>query len=331
MDSGVISRPLIEINNLSKSFPIKQPILDIILRKPQKFLKAVDDVSLVINKGETMGLVGESGCGKSTLARTIVRLYDPQKGEVVFDGIDITNIKGKQLRELRRNFQIIFQDPYSSLNPRFSVRDMLSEILSVHKMCPKSELDDRIIELMNMVGLSKQYLNRFPGEFSGGQRQRIGIAKALALKPQFIIADEPVSALDVSIQAQIINLLARLQKQLNLTILFISHDLRVVRHITHSVAIMYLGKIVELGKTSQVFEAPHHPYSNVLIKSAPVLDPRHKAKDYLIEGEPPSPINIPTGCRFHPRCPYMQERCKAEIPELMRLPDDRLVACHYPV
>lgn len=322
---------LVVIDNLTKVFPIKQSLIDIISRKTQKVLVAVDNVSLVIKKGETLGLVGESGCGKSTLARTIIRLYDPNSGKILFNGLDLAKLKGKKLRNERKYIQMVFQDPYSSLNPRMSVKDMLTEVLKVHSICPKSEIDKKITDLLEMVGMSTQVEDRFPGEFSGGQRQRIGIARALALNPNFIIADEPVSALDVSIQAQVINLLSDIQKNLNLTLLFISHDLRVVRHIAHRVAVMYLGKIVELSDTESLFEQPYHPYSQILIKAAPVLDPRIRTTEYVIEGEPPSPINIPTGCRFHPRCSKAQKKCKTLQPEMREISSGRMVACHYPL
>ncbi len=330
-DQSSIKEEFVRVEGLSKTFKLKYPIIDMLLRKPRKLLKAVDDVSFTIEKGETLGLVGESGCGKSTLARTITRLYEPNNGKIIIDGLDIAKLKGKTLREERSKFQMIFQDPYSSLNPRMSVKDMLSEVMSVHHICPKNEIDNRIAKLLEMVGMSEQILERFPGEFSGGQRQRLGIARALALNPTFIIADEPVSALDVSIQAQVINLLSEIQQTLNLTLLFISHDLRVVRHVTHRVAVMYLGKIVELAETEALFENAAHPYTKVLIKAAPVLDPRNRTREYAIEGEPPSPINIPKGCRFHPRCPYAKDICKITQPELNEVKPGRMVACHFPL
>ena len=321
----------VRVEGLSKTFKMKYPLFDIITGKPRKLLKAVDDVSFTIKKGETLGLVGESGCGKSTLARTIMRLYDPDEGKIIIDNLDIAKLKGKKLRVERRKFQMIFQDPYSSLNPRMSVRDMLTEVMKVHHLCPNKEIDDRIKELLEMVGMSDQIAERFPGEFSGGQRQRLGIARALAMSPTFIIADEPVSALDVSIQAQVINLLSEIQKSLNLTLFFISHDLRVVRHVTHRVAVMYLGKIVELAETESLFSNPGHPYTKVLIKAAPVLDPRNRTREYAIEGEPPSPINVPAGCRFNPRCPYAGDICKNVEPELTEVKVGRMIACHFPL
>ena len=240
-------------------------------------------------------------------------------------------MKGSQLRALRPQMQMIFQDPYSSLNPRMSVYDTIAEMLKVHKMVPDSELPARVEQLLTMSGLSMDIADRFPGEFSGGQRQRIGIARALALKPAFILADEPMSALDVSIQAQIINLLAQLQRELNLTVLFISHDLRVVRHITHRVMVMYLGSNVEVGPTGEIFRHPAHPYTQVLTKAAPKLDPLNRRREYAIEGEPPSPINTPSGCKFHPRCPYCTDKCRQEVPELREIAPGHLCACHYPL
>ena len=325
------AQPLLTVTNLKKYFRLKRPILDAIARKPIQTLKAVDDVSFSIAKGETLGLVGESGCGKSTLARTIMRLYDPDAGKVVLNGIEISSLKGKELREKRRSFQMVFQDPYSSLNPRMTVRDTLGEALKVHKVCPPEQREQRILKLLEMVGMNADTADRYPGEFSGGQRQRIGIARALALDPAFIIADEPVSDLDVSIQAQIINLLMDLQKDLELTMLFISHDLRVVRLITHRVAVMYLGKIIELAPTEELYERPYHPYTEVLLKAAPVLDPTHRSQEYSIEGEPPSPIQLPTGCRFHPRCPRATEECKKIQPDFAEVCPGHWVACHHPI
>ena len=325
------AKPLLTVTHLKKHFKLKRPILDAIARKPVQTLKAVDDVSFTINQGETMGLVGESGCGKSSLARTIMRLYRPDSGSVVLDGEEISALRGKELRDKRSRFQMVFQDPYSSLNPRMTVRQILEEALKVHNMCPPKERDQQILKLLKMVGMNPDTAHRYPGEFSGGQRQRIGIARALALNPAFIIADEPVSALDVSIQAQIINLLMELQQNLNLTMLFISHDLRVVRLITHRVAVMYLGKIVELSPTEELYENPAHPYTDVLLKAAPVLDPTRRSRQYTIEGEPPSPVNLPTGCRFHPRCPYATEACKQTEPALAEVSPGHWVACHHPL
>ena len=322
---------LVEVKDLCEWFPVKRTIADSILNRPVRYVKAVDHVSLDIFEGECLGLVGESGCGKSTLARTIIRLYKPTSGEIRLEGTDIASLNDKALRPLRPKMQMIFQDPYSSLNPHMSVRAIIGELLAYHKVVPRDQINARVEELMRMCGLSADYADRYPGEFSGGQQQRVGIARALALQPKFIIADEPVSALDVSIQAQIINLLGDLQKQLGLTILFISHDLRVVRHITHRVAVMYLGSVMELGPTEEIFEQPFHPYTSVLTKAAPVMNPLNRSREYVIEGETPSPINMPSGCRFHPRCPYCTERCKTETPQLREVAPGRFVACHCPL
>jgi len=322
---------VVEVKNLSKWFPLKYGITDVIARKPRKYVKAVNNVTLGIYKGENLGLVGESGCGKSTLARNIVRLYEPTKGKVILNGTDITNMKGAKLRKIRPTMQMIFQDPYSSLNPRMSVYEVISEMLAVHNMVEKSNVPNRVKELLEMSGLSMEIADRFPGEFSGGQRQRIGIARALALEPEIIIADEPVSALDASIQAQIINLLDDLQKRLGLTILFISHDLGVIRYITNRVAVMYLGSIVELGKTKDVFEKPCHPYTLALTKAAPSLDPTNRKRGYTIKGEIPSPINMPNGCKFHNRCRYCKDICKTEEPKYIQVSKNRYVSCHFPL
>ena len=319
---------LVKIDELKKEFPIKQGILDILAKKPQLSVKAVDGVSMEIAKGECMGLVGESGCGKSTLAKTLIRLYDPDSGTIELDGQDITHISRGKMRENARNIQMIFQDPYSSLNPRMSVRAILREALLYHNMVPADKVDERIMELLSLVGLQEQHADRYPGEFSGGQRQRIGIARALALEPKLIIADEPVSALDVSIQAQVINLLIDLRTQLGLTLLFISHDLRVVRYITDSVSVMYLGRIVERASTNDVFEEPLHPYTRILLKASPSITSREDGEE-LIHGDLPSPINMPGGCRFHPRCPYATEACAVQDPQLREVRPGHFVACHY--
>ena len=322
---------IIDVEGLCKWFPQKRTLADIAARKPKEYLRAVNEVSFHIFKGENMGLVGESGCGKSTLAKSLIRVYEPTAGSISLTGTDITHLKGEALRSMRPNIQMIFQDPYSSLNPRMSVYDIIAEVLKVHQIVPKSEVPAQVEKLLNMCGLSMDIAQRFPGEFSGGQRQRISIARALALNPAFIIADEPVSALDVSIQAQIINLLAELQRSLNLTVLFISHDLGVVRHITHRIMVMYLGSLVELGATQEIFEKPAHPYTKVLTMAAPKLDPTNRTRDYVIEGELPSPINTPSGCKFHPRCSFCKEKCKAEEPKLREVSPGRFCACHYPL
>jgi len=322
---------LIQVEHLSKHFPVKYRITDALFGKKRKYLRAVNDVTLSIYKGESLGLVGESGCGKSTLAKSIIRLYEPTGGRVVFRGKDITHLKGKALNIERPAMQMIFQDPYSSLNPRMTVYEILAEMLSVHHKVPKRAIRERVAELLEMCGLGMEIADRFPGEFSGGQRQRIGIARALSLEPELILADEPVSALDVSIQAQIINLLYSLQRRLDLSLLFISHDLRVVRHITHRAAVMYLGKVVELGATEAIFSRPLHPYTMVLMKAAPVLDPRNRVREYVIEGEPPSPIDLPSGCPFHPRCSNCRDICSKKEPGLSESTGGHFVACHFPL
>lgn len=322
---------IIETKSLYKYFPIKRSIFDIIRKEPQKYVRAVDDVSLEIVKNENIGLVGESGCGKSTFARTIIRLYEPTSGQVFFEGKDFTSLSSNELREKRTDIQMIFQDPYLSLNPRMSVKEMLIEALIYHNICEKNEVDNKVNELLNMVGLPRNASDKLPGEFSGGQRQRIGIARALAVEPKVLLADEPVSSLDVSIQAQIINLLNDLRKKLNLTIIFISHDLGVVKCVTNRVAVMYLGKIVEIGPTTELFNNPGHPYTKILTNAAPKLDPRIRSNEIIIDGEIPSPIDVPSGCRFHPRCSYCVDICKEVEPETRKVGLDRILACHRPL
>ncbi len=322
---------LLEVRELCKWFPLKQSLTDYLKGKEKRYLKAVNNVSFSIRKGENLGLVGESGCGKSTLARTILRLYEPTSGTIRLNGVDISHLKGGALREMRPQMQMIFQDPYSSLNPRMSVYDTIAEVLKVHKVVPEDQIRERVEQLLTMCGLTMDIADRFPGEFSGGQRQRIGIARALALNPAFIVADEPVSALDVSIQAQIINLLDQLQRELDLTLLFISHDLRVVRHVTSRVMVMYLGSNVEVGPTAEIFSKPAHPYTDVLTKAAPKLDPLNRERKYVIEGEPVSPIDAPSGCKFHPRCTFCTEQCETQEPSLKEIAPGRLCACHHPL
>ena len=328
--------PLLEVTDLCKSFPLKYGVLDAVMRKERKHLTAVDHVSFSLNAGETLGLVGESGCGKSTLARTVINLYNPTGGKVVFAGVDFSQLSKHELRNSCKDIQMIFQDPYSSLNPRMTVRQVLREELLHHNMCTKDEVDARIIQLLELVGLSEDQADRLPSAFSGGQRQRIGIARALAVQPKLIIADEPVSALDVSIQAQIINLLCDLQEKLGLSILFISHDLRVVRYISDRVAVMYLGAMVETAPTDTLYTAPAHPYTKVLLAAAPSRE-ENKVDDKkaAVLGELPSPINLPSGCRFHPRCPYADELCRTESPKLRCLAETpegpHMCACHHPL
>ena len=328
--------PLLEVTDLCKSFPLKYGVLDAVMRKERKHLTAVDHVSFSLNAGETLGLVGESGCGKSTLARTVINLYNPTGGKVVFAGVDFSQLSKHELRNSCKDIQMIFQDPYSSLNPRMTVRQVLREELLHHNMCTKDEVDARIIQLLELVGLSEDQADRLPSAFSGGQRQRIGIARALAVQPKLIIADEPVSALDFSIQAQIINLLCDLQEKLGLSILFISHDLRVVRYISDRVAVMYLGAMVETAPTDTLYTAPAHPYTKVLLAAAPSME-ENKVDDKkaAVLGELPSPINLPSGCRFHPRCPYADELCRTESPKLRCLAETpegpHMCACHHPL
>jgi len=325
------NKNLLEVKNLSKYFQAKPSIFDNLSKKEKPKLVAVDDVSFTIARGECLGLVGESGCGKSTLAKCILRLLEPDSGEIILNNLDITHLKGEPLRKIRPQIQMIFQDPYSSLNPRMSVNSILTEMLSVHHIVEKKDIPNRVNELLSLSGLTEDIKDRYPGEFSGGQRQRIGIARAISLNPEFIVADEPVSALDVSIQAQILNLLSDIHEELNQTLLFISHDLNVVRHITQRVLVMYLGSNVELGCTNEVFNKPFHPYTNILMQASPKLDPRNRKKTYVIEGEPPSPINVPKGCKFHTRCPYRKEICGIEIPKMRELEEGHFVACHFPL
>lgn len=319
---------LVEAQNLSKHFPIKQSIAEMIKKADKKYVCAVDNVSLKVYRGENLGLVGESGCGKSTLAHTLIKFYEPTSGRIFFEGTDITEMKHSQWRQYCRRFQMIFQDPYSSLNPKMTIKETVMEAVRYHNICPKEEQEAYCMELLEKVGLSTEMADRMPSEFSGGQRQRAGIARALAVKPDLIIADEPVSALDVSVQAQIINLLGELQKSLNLTIIFISHDLRVVRYVTQRIAVMYLGSIVEVAPTEELFANPLHPYTQILLKATPNLDPRIRNDKPMIEGELPTPIDIPKGCRFHTRCPFAKDICERENPESVEVLPGHFVACH---
>lgn len=318
-------KKLIEIKELSKEFPIKKGFFN----KQVGAVHAVNNVNLDVYKGETLGLVGESGCGKSTTGRCILGLTDITKGSVKIDGIDITKTDSRTLKDLRKRMQIIFQNPYSSLNPRMSILESLKEPFVVHKTLKGKALNNRLSELLDMVGLSTNVLSRYPHEFSGGQRQRIVIARALALNPDFIVADEPVSSLDVSIQAQIINLLDDLKSQLNLTYLFISHDLSVVRFVSDRVAVMYLGEIIELAPVDLLFDSPKHPYTQALLSAVPVPDPdASKEKRILLEGDLPSPANPPAGCKFHTRCPYVMDVCKTVCPVRTETEKDHFVNCH---
>ncbi len=322
--------PLLEVNNLTKHFPINGGLL---FDRQVGAVQAVDGVSFAIQPGETLGLVGESGCGKSTLARTILQLLKPTSGTVHFEGQEISSLSRKELRPLRREMQMIFQDPYASLNPRKRIGQIVGSPLKLHGIAEGKELDRQVKDLMDRVGLAPEHINRFPHEFSGGQRQRIGIARALALKPKLIIADEPVSALDVSIQAQIINLLEDLQSEFNLTYVFVAHDLGVVRHVADRVAVMYLGKIVEIGPADEVYSNPVHPYTEALLSAVPIPDPNANIdrSDRILEGDVPSPANPPKACRFHTRCPYATEICGEVEPPLEDHRGGQLAACHHPL
>ncbi len=317
---------LIEIKDLEMHFPVTKGI---IFQRQVGTVKAVDGISFGIKPGETLGLVGESGCGKSTTGRAILQLYRPTNGSVNFNGVELTTLKGEELRKMRRNVQMIFQDPYASLNPRMTVADIIGEPIRVHKLREGSAVRERVQELLSVVGLNPNFANRYPHEFSGGQRQRIGIARALAVEPSFIVCDEPVSALDVSIQAQIINLLEDLQDQLGLTYLFIAHDLSVVKHISDRVAVMYLGKVVELAEGSKLYSMPLHPYTQALLSAVPIPDPsvEGQRRRIILEGDVPSPLNPPPGCHFHTRCPSAIQKCKEEEPPFEDFGDGHYAAC----
>jgi peptide/nickel transport system ATP-binding protein len=329
MTSGNGAGPLVELEHLKVYFPIKSGI---VLDRHVGDIRAVDDVSLTINRGETVGLVGESGCGKSTVGRAILRLYEPTEGRIIFDGRDISKLNEQELRPLRRRMQMVFQDPFASLNPRHSVGRIVGEPLRTHGLASRREAGGRVRDLLQTVGLPQDAAGRYPHEFSGGQRQRIGLARALALNPDFIVADEPVSALDVSIQAQIINLFEQLQEEFELTYLFIAHDLAVVRHISDRIAVMYLGWIVEISPAAELYENPLHPYTISLLSAVPIPDPvvERQREPILLAGDLPSPANPPAACRFHTRCPFVQPtRCREEIPPLRKLATGHEVACHW--
>jgi len=322
---GLENGVLLKVRNLKKYFPVRGGLFSKVIG----YVQAVDGVSFDIKRGETLGLVGESGCGKTTAGRTILRLLEPTAGEVTFEGENIFKLDQEKLRKTRRNVQIIFQDPFGSLNPRMTVGDIVGESLIIHRIAKnKKEKEERVKDLLETVGLNAGHVRRYPHEFSGGQRQRIAVARALALNPKLVVCDEPVSALDVSIQAQVINLLENLQEQFKLTYLFIAHDLSVVKHISDRVAVMYLGKIVELASTLNLYDNPQHPYTEALLSAVPIPDPTLKRQRIVLEGDVPSPFKPPTGCRFHPRCKYTKPICRQEEPELVDIGNEHYVACH---
>ncbi len=320
---------VLEVRDVNLAFKGKRGVLDVIAGQPARNVNALNGVSLKLNRGETLGIVGESGCGKSTLARCIVRLYEPNSGQILFQGKNIFATDERHNRAYNRRVQMMFQDPYSSLNPRMTTAQILKEALLVHRMCNEVEVTDRLANLMDLVQLPHDALEKYPHEFSGGQRQRIAIARALAVEPEVLIADELVSALDVSVQAQIVNLLLELQERLGLTILFVAHDLRLVRHVSNRVAVIYLGRIVEIGDSETLFATPSHPYSQALLSAAPSLDPDDKGTKIHLEGELPSPLDIPLGCPFHVRCRHKTPKCTIDLPELRPLEARGEVACHH--
>ena len=314
---------LLEVNNLKKLFPVNKKLF-----QERQYVKALDDISLKIGRGETLGMVGESGCGKTTFGRTVLRLTEPSSGSITFDGRDVCAAGKEELRRLRMEMQIIFQDPYASLNPRMTVADIIRSPLDVFKLGTKEERNQKVKEILSRVGLNEYHMNRYPHEFSGGQRQRIMIARALVLNPKFIICDEPVSALDVSVRSQVLNLLQDLQEEFHLTSLFISHDLSVVKYISDRIAVMYLGGIVEIAPKAELYDGPLHPYTKALLAAIPIPDPTVVRSDLRLQGELPSPLNIPEGCRFCTRCPYAAERCRKERPELREISNGHFAACH---
>lgn len=317
---------ILEVKDLKKYFPIKEGLI----RGPKINIKAVDGVSFDMYKGETIGLVGESGCGKSTLGRTIVRLYEPTEGQIIFKGQNISHIKKSHLKPLRRQMQLIFQDPYSSLNPRMNVSAIVGEAMLAHGLVKKGqEYTDRVTEIIETCGLSSYHINRYPHQFSGGQRQRIGIARALALNPEFVVCDEPVSALDVSIQSQILNLMMDLQEKMGLSYLFISHDLSVVKHISNRIGVMYLGSLVEMADKKELYDNPIHPYTRALLSAIPIPNPSKRKKMEAITGEIPSNVNTPPGCKFNSRCPYAKDICREKIPENKEVKQGHYAACHF--
>jgi oligopeptide transport system ATP-binding protein len=317
---------LLEVKGLKKYFPLQKG-----WRRERTYVRAVDGIDLSIYRGEVLGLVGESGCGKTTVGRLILKLIEPTEGEILFEGKNLSSLEKKEIHSLRRSLQIIFQDPFASLNPRMTVAEIVGRPMEIHGLVDRSRRDEKVAQLLESVGLQKEHLYRYPHEFSGGQRQRIGIARALATQPKLIVADEPTSALDVSVQAQILNLMKELKEAFGLTYLFISHNMGVIRHLSDRVAVMYLGKVVEMGKKKDLFQSPMHPYTRALLAAVPTLDPKRKREEIILEGDVPSPIHPPRGCRFHPRCRYAFPRCSEEEPLFHSVEEGRSIACHlYP-
>src|SRR5215468_2774237 len=328
-DTLVATNTLVDVRDLKMHFPLTRGI---VLQRVVGYVHAVDDISFSIERGQTLGLVGESGSGKTTIGRTIIRLYKPTSGQILFDNQDLAQMEGESLRQIRRRVQMVFQDPFASLNPRFTIGSLIAEPMHIYGVASKDEIRERSLELLRVVGLRSEYIDRYPHEFSGGQRQRIAVARALSINPEFVIADEPVSALDVSVRAQVLNLLQRLQRQFDLTYLFISHDLSVVRHVADRIAVMYLGKIVELADRDELYRAPKHPYTKALLSAVPIPDPQieKRRQRIILSGDLPSPINIPSGCRFHTRCPMAQNICR-EIEPAFEAKEGRehYAACHF--
>lgn len=329
VDTLVGSKTLVDIRDLKMHFPLTRGI---VLQRVVGYVRAVDGVTFSIERGQTMGLVGESGSGKTTIGRTIVRLYKPTSGQALFDNVDLAKLQGEPLRQMRQRVQMIFQDPFASLNPRFTIGSLIAEPMHIYHVGSNSEIRDRTVELLRVVGLRPEYIDRYPHEFSGGQRQRIAVARALSINPEFVIADEPVSALDVSVRAQVLNLLQRLQQQFNLTYLFVSHDLSVVRHVADRIAVMYLGRIVELADRDELYATPKHPYTKALLSAIPIPDPQieKQRQRIILSGDLPSPIKIPSGCRFHTRCPMAQDICReVEPPFEAKEGREHYAACHF--
>ena len=329
VDSLVASQTLVDVRDLKMYFPLTKGI---VLQRVVGYVRAVDGISFSIGKGQTMGLVGESGSGKTTIGRTVIRLYKPTSGQILFGNQDLAQINGEELRQMRRRVQMVFQDPYASLNPRFTIGSLVAEPMHIYGLGSKSEIRDKTADLLRVVGLRPEYIDRYPHEFSGGQRQRIAVARALSINPEFVVADEPVSALDVSVRAQVLNLLQRLQQQFNLTYLFVSHDLSVVRHVADRIAVMYLGKIVEISDRDELYAAPKHPYTQALLSAVPIPDPQveKRRRRVILSGDLPSPINIPSGCRFHTRCPMAQQICREIEPAFeAKEGHEHYAACHF--